>query len=459
MFVQKVKNNSSRKLANSALSCSLAIFLTACGGSSGGLIGTEGSVAGTDTDTNLNTPTTDNATGEIPAGCSVAGINLWINERMRDDYIYYDSVPVVNLDDYTDPAKLVDDLRVDPDVYTSLVDAQQNQDLIENSSVPPRFGFWVDTATDGRYHFSDISGNSPMDVAGIKRGDVLVAINGVPYEDITDDQWQEFVRGEADERLTAVFTVKTGADEPRDISVTKDTYIEKTVPVYGTLTQANGLTGYIKLDAFRSTSEAELDTAVEYLISQNVSELILDLRYNGGGFTRVARKLASQIVGQDFVGEVYSRRVFNDKYSIYNSDQFIEEQALNLNLSRLVVLTTGASASASETLINGVKPFIDTIVIGGVTVGKPYTSVAQDYCGKRLNAMSTITTNGVGVSVIDGIKPVCEVADDYLASADSTADALTGAAFNYIENGTCPVVQSSLAQSKRRTISGVPELH
>ena len=204
------------------------------------------------------------------------------------------------------------------------------------------------------------------------------------------------------------------------------------------------------MNAFRATTADEIDVAVQSLADAGISELILDLRYNGGGFTRVARQLASQIAGQAFVGQVYSSRIFNDKYSDNNVDQLIEPQALNLNLSRLVVLATQDTASASETLINGLAPLIDVVVIGMPTEGKPFTSVAQDYCGKRLNAMSTITTNGVGESVLEGIQPTCTVADDFLAPADSVDDALTGAAFAYLQFGACPAVQSRLQPLSNR---------
>ena len=110
--------------------------------------------------------------------CSVTDINMWIESRMRDDYIYYDQVPSVNLADYDNPVQLIADLRVDPDIYSSVVDQAENELVIADSNVT-RFGFWVDQASDGAFHFADISGNSPMERAGISRGDTLLAVNGV----------------------------------------------------------------------------------------------------------------------------------------------------------------------------------------------------------------------------------------------------------------------------------------
>ena len=418
--------------------CFLTATLTACGGSGGGSGNGETENPGLAATAGVSSVDT----------CSVADINRWVDESMRDTYIYYDQVPVLNLDDYTDPAALVRDLRVSPDIYSSLVDQALDEELIVNSNVT-RFGFWLQQASDGRQHFASISGNSPMEDAGIQRGDELLAINGVLIDEITDEQWNEFVVGDVGEELTAVYTIASGNSAPEDISVTKTTYTESTVPVFGTYEETNNQVGFMQVNAFRATTADEIDIAVRSLVDAGISELILDLRYNGGGFTRVARQLASQIVGEAFVDQVYSRRMFNDKYSDFNLDQVIEPQALNLNLSRLVVLTTRNTASASETLINGLAPLIDVAVIGVPTEGKPFTSVAQDFCGKRLNAMSTITTNGVGVNVLEGIQPTCTVVDDFLAPADSLDDALTGAAYSYLQFGGCPVVQST-----RQPLSG-----
>ena len=434
--------------------CFLTATLAACGGGSGG-----GSASGPTADTSTSSAEiTDNSTNRadqtdaineaVASGagavelCSVPDINRWVDERMRDTYIYYDQVPVLDLDEFTDPVTLVRALRVDPDIYSSLVDQARDEELIINSSVT-RFGFWLQQASDGRQHFASISGNSPMEAAGIKRGDELVAINGVLIDEITNDLWNEFVVGDIGEELTAVYTVRSGAAAPEDFTVTKATYTESTVPVARTFEETNNQVGYLHVNAFRATTTDEIDSAMQSLADAGISELILDLRYNGGGFTRVARQLASQIVGGAFVDQVYSKRVFNDKYSDFNLDQVIEPQLINLNLSRLVVLTTASTASASETLINGLAPLIDVVVIGIPTEGKPFTSVAQDYCGMRLNAMSTITTNGVGDSVLLGIEPTCRVIDDFLAPTDSLDDALTGAAFNFLQTGACPAVQSS----------------
>lgn len=431
-----------------------AITLSACGGSGG----------------NTPTPQTDPEVGPLVADqplvgpqtstteeCSVAATNQWIDARMRDAYLYYDSVPRLNLDNYDQSEALVKDLRVDPDVYSYLTEIGTNEQLVQQSTVF-RFGYRINRASDGNMHFSSISGNSPMAVAGIQRGDELIAINSIDIDDITDEQYALFVRGgpdaAPDTEVTATFTVSTGGEPARDVIVTRQNFTETTVTKYGNFESNEIKAGYLNVSSFRSPTANEINRAMQYMQEENVTELILDLRYNGGGLTRVARQLASQIIGENYTGEIYSQNTHNDKYSDKDYQSKFESQPHSLGLSRIVVLATEDTASASEMLINGLSAYIDVVVIGEKTLGKPFVSSPQDYCGKRLFAMKSITTNGANNSVLGGIIPSCEVADDYLTEATSNSDPLTGAALTYLETGTCP----AFVNSKRQTLAAINQL-
>jgi C-terminal processing protease CtpA/Prc len=127
--------------------------------------------------------------------------------------------------------------------------------------------------------------------------------------------------------------------------------------------------------------------------SQEITDLVLDLRYNGGGSVRNCVELASMITGQ-FSNEVFAKQVWNSKLNAYFLDRYGEESQIDrfvsslsngtainsLGLSRLFVLTTSESASASELLINGLAPYIEVIQIGEQTVGKNVGSITvYDY--------------------------------------------------------------------------------
>jgi len=428
-----VLTGSHRGARNTLLAIGFSLFASACvdGGPAGGNVGSSAAAGGE---------------------CSVAAVNQWVDDNMRDYYLYANQVPVVNLTSYATSEELVYALRVDPDVYSYLTDQAQNEALVTNSSVT-RFGFFLDPETE---RLISVSRGSPMDLAGAVRGDKITAINGVNYSDITDAQWNEFIRKPVDD-LTATFDLLSVDGTSRTVTVTKASYTEKTVHTYGTR-QINGANvGYLRIDSFRQTTAAEINTAVDSFVDAGITELVLDLRYNGGGFTSVALDLASQIVGSAFVGEVYAKHSYNSTYSSYDFVENIEEQALNLNLPRVVVLATRNTASASEMIMNGIAPYIDVVVIGSETNGKPFTSFAQDTCGKRLHAMSSITTNASQVSVLGGIAPTCVVEDDNIYTTDSINDALAGAAFNFIQSGACPA-QNSFASIPRdmKMVSDAP---
>lgn len=133
-----------------------------------------------------------------------------------------------------------------------------------------------------------------------------------------------------------------------------------------------------------------------------IDDLIVDFRYNPGDRTRVAEQFASQIVGSAFDGESFLSRVWNNKYTQFNQTSALEVTTPTLALPRVIVLMTESSASASKAMVNGLGPYINVVVIGGATTGKIFTSNARGYCGKSINAMRSIRTNSVGVSV-DGV--------------------------------------------------------
>jgi C-terminal processing protease CtpA/Prc len=134
-------------------------------------------------------------------------------------------------------------------------------------------------------------------------------------------------------------------------------------------------------NGFYASYDTQLNAAFGSLISQNVTDLVLDLRYNSGGSINSATKLASMITGQ-FTGQLFAKQQWNAKAQSYyennNPNSLLNKfiGGLNsLNLNKVYVLTTKGTASASELVINCLKPYIDVIQIGDVTVGKNVGSI------------------------------------------------------------------------------------
>lgn len=152
------------------------------------------------------------------------------------------------------------------------------------------------------------------------------------------------------------------------------------------------------------------------------------MRYNLGGSARVSRRLASQIIGSVSIGEPFLVSRWNEKYSERNSTSTLEAAEPSLALSRVIVLLTEFSVSVPN---------------------------SRDYCGKSINAMRSIRTNSVGVSVQGGIQPDCGVADDWTGAAASVDDPLMSAATTFIASGRCPDDLSGITEAtSRRLIHG-----
>ena len=139
-------------------------------------------------------------------------------------------------------------------------------------------------------------------------------------------------------------------------------------------------------NGFYPNYDSQLNDAFGSLKSQGITDLVLDLRYNGGGSVQTATRLASMITGQ-FTDKVFSKQRWNDKINAYFESEdpgalnnlftsTIEGTAVNsLNLTKVYILTTKSTASASELVINGLKPYIDVVQIGDITTGKNVGSI------------------------------------------------------------------------------------
>lgn len=406
----------------------LAATLQACGGSSG----TGGSQNTSQEFASREYPNT-------PLSCDIEDMRLWVDANMRDYYLFADRVKRVPLENYQTPEALLADLRVLPeDRFSGITDAARSDDLFERGE---SFGFGHYLLRDGadeKVRVANVEPGSPFADAGIVRGEYLVALNGNP-----DGEWARndvlALFGAETTPVTLDVTVEAADGTTRTLSITSANYAVQTVQTANVFT-INGVNiGYMMFNSFLETSVQELDSAVAFLRDESISELVLDLRYNTGGRVSVGAILASLIADNSTATQPFTTISYNERYRDLN--QSINMLALNnsLNLNRLVVLTTEDSCSASELVINGLRPFMEVIVIGDTTCGKPYGTSARTACGKNMNALEIgfVNANGVG-DYFQGLAADCPVQDTLDFDFGDSRDALLNAGLNYIVNGICP---------------------
>ncbi len=393
-----------------------------------------------------------NYTISATTDCSVPVINRWLDRSMRDYYLFYDQVPVVDLTGYDSAEQLISDLRVQSiDPYTSVANAStQSQFFEEGISIGLGYNWAIDS--DRQARVTQVQANAPFGLAGIKRGDIIESINGQAWNRLDGARYRELV-GTDENPLTATWVFIDGIEgHKKSLELKKARFRIETVVHAQVLTnlEAGVKAGYLVFDSFLETSAVELDQIMAYFKEQGITELILDLRYNGGGRTNIARKLASQIAGPLTDDKLFSEYRFNDKYQASNFSERLTPEVSALGLGRLIALTTSRTASSSELVVNSLKPYIEVLTIGTRSEGKPFISSSNKFCGKSLNAMEAQGVNANGVGVLGGIEADCYATDDLTTDFgiddDSGTEGMLQAALDYITSGRCDAPPAVLAK-------------
>ena len=312
---------------------------------------------------------------------------------------------------------------------------------------------------------------SPADLAGLQRGDSIIEIDGVDVESGTDTDTLNSglfpdTIGESHD-----FIIRDLAGNTISLTMASASVTSNPVPVVKTVNTATGNVGYLLCYDHIATAEEGLYDAVNQLKLSNISDLVLDLRYNSGGFLNIASQLAYMIGGSNISSlAVFENMVFNDKSGTINPvtgsplrpTPFINVtlgyDALPtgwplpvLNLPRVYVITGSNTCSASESIINGLMGVgIEVIQIGSKTCGKPYGFYPQSNCGMTYFTIQFMTVNAENFGEYSdgfspnnsggpGVKiPGCSVADDYEHMLGDPDELRFASALGYRANGSCP---------------------
>jgi carboxyl-terminal processing protease len=294
----------------------------------------------------------------------------------------------------------------------------------------------------------------------IQRGESIVSINGkTSSELIGANDFSLLTPAREGDVISLV--VRNGAGVERTVSIAAAVFTLTPVSDSATLVTPHGTkVGYVVLKDFISQSLPALDAAFTQFKAAGVHELVLDLRYNGGGLISVAKELASYAVGPAAVDQPFAQLIYNDKHASSNTVHRFAAKAAALGVAHVYVLTGQRTCSASELVINGLKPFVDVVQVGDTTCGKPVGFLPTANCGTTYSAVNFESQNASGVGRYwDGLAPSCPVADDLDHALGDAAERLTATALAHVDSGACPPVASAreLPQAVRRDARAPPE--
>ncbi len=339
------------------------------------------------------------------------------------------------------------------------------------STMPPR-----------RYYIAYVEHNSPAAAAGVQRGDRILKIDS--YDLVTD---------ESDAGLNALneglFPSVLGAAHNFELQAVDGTLktvtlqsaqVESSTVHQATVLETDtGSVGYMVFNSHVEKSQDEWVVAINQFKQAGVSDLILDLRYNGGGLLSIASLASYMIAGSNVQDKVFYEQIQNSKQARLEPFPFLDEglYGLNknvalptLNLNRVYILTTESTCSASEAIINGLRGAnVQVFLIGATTCGKPYGFYPEDNCGTTYYTIQLKGANAKGFGEYsDGFIPStsdngetlvkgCRVTDDLEHALGDRSEALLATALRYRDTGSCA---SAVTRSLQKTqgISGSGEL-
>jgi C-terminal processing protease CtpA/Prc len=375
--------------------------------------------------------------GADSTAAAIIAVNNAIYDLMKDVYLWNNYLPTVTPSTYPTPDSLMEALMYS--VYDKWSRVMRETEYAayfeEGTMLGYGFGFGPDEAENIRISF--LYRNTQTYNMGVKRGWIISKVNG-SYANM--DNIRELL-GEPTVGLTNDITFLDENGDTVNLSLSKQ--IIKITPIvhYEVLNQGDSKIGYMVFQDFITAAYAELEEAFTYFANQSIDELIVDLRYNGGGSVFVADTLAGLLIGDNFADQPFVNLRYNRYYARYwNKTYDIPDIKSGLNLSRVFFIGTEYTASASELVINGLKPYTQAILAGSKTHGKPVgmnTWKIKNYVVLPVTFKYT-NANNEG-DFYDGLEPALPAGDDLTKDFGDPEEASLKAVLKYIETGAVPV--------------------
>ena len=355
----------------------------------------------------------------------------FVHDLFLTEYLWYDEVASnINYEEYSTAQSLVDELRVDPpDQWSFTMTSQEYEDYTNQKTIGFGFGYTTDL------NIFLVRINAPA-YGNLLRGDKILDING--------EAASKYNIADASQNLNVAttFTVLRDGNEV-DVSVTPKEYTFKVT--LGNTIDHNGIkVGYLRYDSFTETSVNEFEQEFTKFKNQNISELIIDLRYNGGGSVDTTSALIDNISGIH-AGKRQMYLDWNANYKSKNTSYYFEDTNMQdgneLDMKRVIFLVTKNSASASEALINALVPYLgaaNIVTIGDDTHGKPVGMSGKSYGNNYYFLINFFVNNNANNSTdFNGIPATCSAIDDLTHLMGDVEETMLKTALHYIDTNSC----------------------
>ncbi|QDE32738.1 S41 family peptidase [Shewanella polaris] len=477
-----------------------SLLLTACSGG-----GSSDSTSSSDPDDSSSSPQW--VAGQFASystlaeQCSVPLTQqLWLRSWSNDTYLWYDEIidrdpapysvaeyfELLKTDELSDTGNLKDNFHFSM--------STEEWESLNGSGASVGYGMSLSlrNASSGVTRLVTVAynePNTPASDANVSRGAIIIAVDGVSVEDANDTDSIAILNAglfpSISGKQTEFIVRDLDSQTDRTVTLTADTVVSTPVQNTRTIDTANGKVGYLQFNSHIATAEKGLYDAITTLSNAQVDDLVLDIRYNGGGLLALASQLGYMIAGDEATNNhIFERTSFNDKYSTINPVTgealtpmpfYPESIGFNtsllrsglslptLNLKRVFVLTTPGTCSASEALMNALRGIdIEVIQLGDTTCGKPYGFYPTDNCDTTYFTIQFKGVNDKGFGeysdgfvpstnpTVDSEVPGCVLADDFEHALGDTNERLLSAALFYRDNNSCPATATAVARAPAR---------
>ena len=478
--------------ARLALAATSLLLLWACGGDSGREVpdlSSSGAYAGKcSPDNGLARDANGNLRARYANG-TLEDERNWVRSYMNEAYLWYAEMP--------DPDPRLAAFNATPaqSALGAWFDALKTPALTPTGARKDRYSFTLSTAQWNSMVQSGVVGGygiewvvasgtrprearvayvesgSPAAAAGISRGDRLLAVT---VDGSRIDFVDTAVQAEIDQLNETLFSPRSGTQVTltlrgsggleRDVPLVAGDVRTTPVKEARVIDSGGDPIGYLLLNDFIVPAEGQLRDAIQSFADAGVKDLVLDLRYNGGGYLYIASQLAWMVAPtRSTAGRTFERYVYSDKRQGANTRmQFLGattgqpgssttagSSLPNLGLARAYVLAGKGTCSASESVINALRGVdVEVVLLGDTTCGKPYGFTARDNCGLSYFPVEFQGVNDKGFGdFADGFAPTCAVPDDLDAPLGSESEGLLSAALAYRAGATCAAIAAA-AQAK-----------